>query len=191
MSEQQKDVELQEEHSQHRKDVEFKEDDQIEQHEDLKEEQESKTQNDGHNRKEEDKREEDDQNDIESKANLNEDVEFNEDQPEGVEANDGELNDQELNTDAYSYLKLDEYTSERFKIEIQNIYKFATHADLKKLFKNKFNLTLKKTKIVKGKKKGSLNHAYVALSNEEEREKAIALADGFCYKGSKCVVSIK
>lgn len=104
-----------------------------------------------------------------------EDVEFEDKKPD------------ELNDEAYSYLKSNEYTSEIYKIEINNIPKFLNHGELKKLFTNKFKLIPKKVKVVKGFRKSS-SYAFATFANEEEREKAIALANNFVFK--KCKLKV-
>jgi len=72
-----------------------------------------------------------------------------------------------------------EFTSEIYKIEIQNLPKFYGMGQMKKLLNKKLNLNTCKMKPV-GK-----NFMFVTFRNEEDRQKALTVLDGFPFKGSK------
>ena len=73
------------------------------------------------------------------------------------------------------------FSSEDFKIEVQNLPRFCGHSQLKKLFSNKLKLNFHKLKPCGPK----ANYMYICFKNEEDKEKAIMVIDGFVYKGSK------
>ncbi|RWS04485.1 tRNA (uracil-5-)-methyltransferase A-like protein [Dinothrombium tinctorium] len=109
----------------------------------------------------------------------------------GDEANESETtvnqtavrieNDNSSENDVYSYLKRDENTCEKFKVEISNLPKYVCYADLKKLLQNKFHLKTQKIKLIgKGAK-----FAFVAFKSESDREIAIEKCNGFSFKGSQ------
>ena len=83
--------------------------------------------------------------------------------------------------DAYSYTKFDEFTSEIFKIEIQNLPRYSTPAELKKLLRNKFSLEAKKLKVIKG-----VGHkptfGFVTFCNDADRDRAIESLNNFVLK---------
>ena len=73
------------------------------------------------------------------------------------------------------------FSSEDFKIEVQNLPRFCGHSQLKKLFSHKLKLNFHKLKPCGPK----ANWMYICFKNEEDKEKAIGVIDGFVYKGSK------
>ena len=73
------------------------------------------------------------------------------------------------------------FSSEDFKIEVQNLPRFCGHSQLKKLFSHKLKLNFHKLKPCGPK----ANYMYICFKNEEDKEKAIMVIDGFVYKGSK------
>ena len=115
---------------------------------------------------------------------ANEDVEFKNQEEAKDEAKEDEI---DLDDEAYSYIKSSGFTSEIFKIEIQNLPKYLSHIDLKRLFINKFKLTPKKVRVIKGFKNRS-SYGYVTFANEADREKAIAVANNFVFK--KCTLRV-
>ena len=73
------------------------------------------------------------------------------------------------------------FSSEDFKIEVQNLPRFCGHSQLKKLFSHKLKLNFHKLKPCGPK----ANYMYICFKNVEDKEKAIGVIDGFVYKGSK------
>ena len=73
------------------------------------------------------------------------------------------------------------FSSEEFKIEIQNLPKFFGVGQIKKVLTNKLKLKFHKVKPVGHGAK----YMFVNFSNEEEREEAIAKLDGYELKGNK------
>lgn len=73
------------------------------------------------------------------------------------------------------------FTSEVFKIEIKGLPKFFNASQAKKLLRNKLNLNPHKIKPCGPK----ATFMYVNFKNEEDREKAIVVLDGFELKGRK------
>ena len=73
------------------------------------------------------------------------------------------------------------FSSEDFKIEVQNLPRFCGHSQLKKLFSNKLKLNFHKLKPCGPK----ANYMYICFKNEEDKEKAIMVIDGFVFKGCK------
>ncbi|CAF0956084.1 unnamed protein product [Rotaria sordida] len=89
----------------------------------------------------------------------------------------------EPKTEEKGYLARDEYTSERFKLELNNLPKYFGFGDLKK------KLKLLGVNFVKIKVPKSATHAYVNFRNEEDREKGLKLLNGWTYRGNKIEVS--
>ncbi|CAF1648014.1 unnamed protein product [Adineta ricciae] len=81
------------------------------------------------------------------------------------------------------YLARDEYTSERFKLEINNLPKYFGFGDLKK------RLKLLGVDFVKIKVPNGATHAYVNFRNEEEREKGLKLLTGWTFRGNRVEVT--
>ena len=73
------------------------------------------------------------------------------------------------------------FSSESFKIEIQNLPKFFGIGQIKKVLIKKLNLKPHKLKPVGSGAK----YMFVNFSNEEDREEAIAKLDGYELKGNK------
>ncbi|XP_061763089.1 tRNA (uracil-5-)-methyltransferase homolog A [Nerophis ophidion] len=81
----------------------------------------------------------------------------------------------------YGYIKQDLFTSEIFKVEIQNLPKFIGFNDLKK-FLAKHGLNPHKVKLMS-------RFAFVTFKNEEERDKAMKMVHGMQWKGQ--VLSVR
>ncbi|CAF2056760.1 unnamed protein product [Rotaria magnacalcarata] len=81
------------------------------------------------------------------------------------------------------YLARDEYTSERFKLEINNLPKYFGFGDLKKKLKQ-LGVNFVKIKVPK-----TPNHAYVNFRNEEDKEKGLKLLTGWSFRGNRIEVS--
>jgi tRNA (uracil-5-)-methyltransferase len=85
----------------------------------------------------------------------------------------------ELQGDAYLYTRTGRFTSELFKIEINNLPKYMNFVDLKKLFRNKIQINPLKLKVIRN---GSKGFAFATFHNEEERTKVIEMMDGMTVK---------
>ncbi|KAL2092207.1 hypothetical protein ACEWY4_012005 [Coilia grayii] len=83
----------------------------------------------------------------------------------------------------YPYVKEDLFTSEIFKVEIQNLPKFIGFNDLKK-FLTKHGVNPHKVKLF-----GKQPFAFVTFKNQEERDKAMKVVHGVQWKGR--VLSVK
>ncbi|XP_036382403.1 tRNA (uracil-5-)-methyltransferase homolog A [Megalops cyprinoides] len=77
----------------------------------------------------------------------------------------------------YRYIKGDLFTSEIFKVEIQNLPKFIGFNDLKK-FLGKHGLNPHKIKLF-----GRQTFAFVTFKSQEERDKAMKAVHGMLWKG--------
>ncbi|XP_071758779.1 tRNA (uracil-5-)-methyltransferase homolog A isoform X2 [Centroberyx gerrardi] len=77
----------------------------------------------------------------------------------------------------YRYIKGDLFTSEIYKVEIQNLPKFIGFNDLKK-FLAKHGVNPHKIKLF-----GRQTFAFVTFKNEEERDKAMKMVHGMQWKG--------
>ncbi|XP_030647425.1 tRNA (uracil-5-)-methyltransferase homolog A [Chanos chanos] len=77
----------------------------------------------------------------------------------------------------YRYIKDDLFTSEIYKVEIQNLPKYIGFNDLKK-FLNKHSLNPHKIKLM-----GKQSFAFVTFKNQEERDKAMKAVHGMQWKG--------
>lgn len=77
----------------------------------------------------------------------------------------------------YRYIKEDLFTSEIFKVEIQNLPKFIGFNDLKK-FLTKHGVNPHKIKLF-----GRQTFAFVTFKNQEERDKAMKVVHGVQWKG--------
>merc|ERR1719431_675145 len=73
------------------------------------------------------------------------------------------------------------FSSEDFKIEVQNLPRFFGMGQMKKLFTNKLQLNPHKLKPCGPK----ANYMYICFKNEADKEKALLVLDGFNFKGSK------
>lgn len=83
----------------------------------------------------------------------------------------------------YRYIKDDLFTSEIYKVEIQNLPKFVGFNDLKK-FLAKHGLSPHKIKLF-----GRQTFAFVTFKNQEERDKAMKMVHGMQWKGQ--VLSVR
>ncbi|KAJ8005804.1 hypothetical protein DPEC_G00121680 [Dallia pectoralis] len=96
--------------------------------------------------------------------------------PDETKACGGEAGSSEANN-LYRYVQADLFTSEIFKVEIQNLPKFIGFNDLKK-FLEKHRLNPHKIKLF-----GKQTFAFVTFKNEEERDKAMKMVHGMQWKG--------
>jgi len=83
----------------------------------------------------------------------------------------------------YRYIKDELFTSEIYKVEIQNLPKFVGFNDLKK-FLAKHGLSPHKIKLF-----GRQTFAFVTFKNQEERDKAMKMVHGMQWKGQ--VLSVR
>ncbi|XP_056145483.1 tRNA (uracil-5-)-methyltransferase homolog A [Lampris incognitus] len=83
----------------------------------------------------------------------------------------------------YRYIKGDLFTSEIYKVEIQNLPKFIGFNDLKK-FLAKHGVNSHKIKLF-----SKQTFSFVTFKNEEERDKAMKMVHGMQWKGQ--VLSVK
>lgn len=83
-----------------------------------------------------------------------------EDEPASESKNEGEERKERSNSDVYRYIKEDLFTSEIFKVEIQNLPKYIGFNDLKK-FLTKHGLNPHKIKLM-----GKQNCAFVTFKNQ-------------------------
>ncbi|XP_044530515.1 tRNA (uracil-5-)-methyltransferase homolog A [Gracilinanus agilis] len=77
----------------------------------------------------------------------------------------------------YSYIKDDLFTSEIYKVEIQNVPRYVGFNDVKK-FLAKFGLQPHKTKLF-----GRQPFAFVTFKSQEERDRAMKVLHGALWKG--------
>ena len=73
------------------------------------------------------------------------------------------------------------FSSENFKIEVNNLPKFCGHAQMKKLFGHKLKLSYHKLKPCGPGK----NYMFICFKNEEDKQKALLVINGLDYKGKK------
>lgn len=78
--------------------------------------------------------------------------------------------------DVYRYIKGDLFTSEIYKVEIQNLPKYIGFNDVKK-FLAKYGLSPHKIKLF-----GKQTFAFVTFKSEEERDKAMRVLHGALWK---------
>lgn len=88
--------------------------------------------------------------------------------------------------DPYAYLDRDDFTSEKYKIEIRGLPKYYGIGELKKFLNDKLELGTNK---VKPPKRGS-GWVYVCFRSEESREHAIATVNGLTWKNSKLTAQV-
>ncbi|NXG52845.1 TRM2A methyltransferase, partial [Psilopogon haemacephalus] len=81
--------------------------------------------------------------------------------------------------DVYRYIKGDLFTSEIYKVEIQNLPKYIGFNDVKK-FLAKYGLSPHKIKLL-----GKQTFAFVTFKSEEERDKAVKVVHGALWKGRR------
>ncbi|GBN72948.1 tRNA (uracil-5-)-methyltransferase A [Araneus ventricosus] len=81
--------------------------------------------------------------------------------------------------DLYSYTKLDDFTSEIFKIELGNLPNFIGYGQLRKLLNSNLKLHPRKVKAI-----GNPPHfAFITFRNEKDRDKALKELNGYQWKG--------
>ncbi|MCJ8747146.1 hypothetical protein PDJAM_G00150020 [Pangasius djambal] len=107
-----------------------------------------------------------------------EEREGREEQQEGGEEREGRSN-----SNIYPYIKEDLFTSEIFKVKIQNLPKYICFNDLKK-FLNKHGLNPHKIKLM-----GKESFAFVTFKNQKDRDEAMKLVHGVQWKGK--VLSVR
>ncbi|KAG5667781.1 hypothetical protein PVAND_015751 [Polypedilum vanderplanki] len=88
--------------------------------------------------------------------------------------------DEKYDTEEYAYLKNSGFTSELYKIEVKNLPKFYGHAEIKKLFSTTLGLNSNKIKIPRR----NCPFGFVCFRNEEDRQKAIEILNGYKWKGN-------
>ncbi|NXN39508.1 TRM2A methyltransferase, partial [Rhinoptilus africanus] len=86
--------------------------------------------------------------------------------------------------DVYRYIKGDLFTSEIFKVEIQNLPKYIGFNDVKK-FLAKYGLNPHKIKLF-----GKQTFAFVTFKSEEERDKAMKVLHGVLWKSRQLSVRL-
>ncbi|XP_062399062.1 tRNA (uracil-5-)-methyltransferase homolog A [Sardina pilchardus] len=111
-------------------------------------------------------------NDKDEQEVSDKDVKSKEDPP----GDDGDVT-VDPDSNVYRYIKEDLFTSEIFKVEIQNLPKFIGFNDLKK-FLTKHGLNPHKVKLF-----GKQTFAFVTFKNQEERDKAMKVVHGVQWKG--------
>jgi len=79
--------------------------------------------------------------------------------------------------DVYGYTRADLFTSEIYKVEIQNLPKYIGFNDVKK-FLAKYGLSPHKIKLL-----GKQTFAFVTFKSEEERDEAVRVLHGAAWKG--------
>lgn len=87
----------------------------------------------------------------------------------------------ETEKNPYAYLDRDDFTSEKYKIEVRGLPKYYGIGEFKKLLNDKLDLQSCK---VKPPRKGS-GWLYVSFRSEENRQKAIETLNGILWKNSK------
>ncbi|XP_051153093.1 tRNA (uracil-5-)-methyltransferase homolog A [Leptopilina boulardi] len=97
------------------------------------------------------------------------------------ESVNNETSKESVKNNLYSYLQRDDFTSEKYKIEVRGLPKFYGIGEFKKLLSDKLELNFCK---VKPPRRGS-GWLYVCLRSEEDRNRAISLLDGISWKNSK------
>ncbi|GLV46799.1 uncharacterized protein CBL_20945 [Carabus blaptoides fortunei] len=95
-----------------------------------------------------------------------------------VESESTDKSESDVNN-PYAYLKRDEFTSEKFKIEIRGLPKYYGISELRKLLNDKLKLATNK---IKSPRKRS-SWLYVCFRNDEDKLKAIDTITGFKWKG--------
>ncbi|CAL1273296.1 unnamed protein product [Larinioides sclopetarius] len=97
-----------------------------------------------------------------------------------VKSDDQEENDvKKEEPDLYSYTKLDDFTSEIFKIELGNLPNYIGYGQLRKLLNSNLKLHPRKVKAI-----GTPPHfAFITFRNEKDRDKALKELNGYQWKG--------
>ncbi|XP_032561845.1 tRNA (uracil-5-)-methyltransferase homolog A [Chiroxiphia lanceolata] len=86
--------------------------------------------------------------------------------------------------DVYRYIKGDLFTSEIYKVEIQNLPKYIGFNDVKK-FLAKYGLNPHKIKLF-----GKQTFSFVTFKSEEERDKAVRVLQGALWKSRRLSVRL-
>lgn len=86
----------------------------------------------------------------------------------------------------YAYLERDDFTSEKYKIEVRGLPKYYGIGEFKKLLNEKFDLQSCK---VKPPRKSS-GWLYVCFRSEECRQRAISTINGILWKNSKLTAQV-
>ncbi|CAL8346420.1 unnamed protein product [Lota lota] len=102
---------------------------------------------------------------------------------ENPETKQAEVGNSGSDPSLYRYIKDELFTSEIYKVEIQNLPKFVGFNDLKK-FLSRHGLSPHKIKLF-----GRQTFAFVTFMNEEERDKAMKMVHGMQWKGQ--VLSVR
>ncbi|XP_017879985.1 tRNA (uracil-5-)-methyltransferase homolog A [Ceratina calcarata] len=92
----------------------------------------------------------------------------------------------EVEKNPYAYLERDDFTSEKYKIEVRGLPKYYGIGEFKKLLNEKLDLQTCK---IKPPRRGS-GWLYVCFRNEETRQKAIETLNGILWKNSKLSAQI-
>ncbi|XP_027024846.1 tRNA (uracil-5-)-methyltransferase homolog A [Tachysurus fulvidraco] len=100
-----------------------------------------------------------------------------EEKPGEKSSNEGEEREEHEDSNIYPYIKEDLFTSEIFKVQIQNLPRHVSFNDLKK-FLSKQGLNPHKIKLM-----GRQTFAFVTFKNQEDRDKAMKLVHGMHWKG--------
>lgn len=87
----------------------------------------------------------------------------------------------DLEKNPYAYLERDDFTSEKYKIEVRGLPKYYGIGEFKKLLNEKLDLQSCKVK----PPKRSSGWLYVSFRNEESRQKAIETLNGILWKNRK------
>ncbi|XP_034949648.1 tRNA (uracil-5-)-methyltransferase homolog A-like [Chelonus insularis] len=91
------------------------------------------------------------------------------------------IEDNKHQNNPYAYLSRDDFTSEKFKIEVSGLPKYYGIKEFKKLLNDKLHLNTCKVKPLKKKS----HWMFVAFRNEDDRERAISIIDGYMWKNCK------
>ena len=102
---------------------------------------------------------------------------------ENPETKQAEVGKSDAEPSLYRYIKDELFTSEIYKVEIQNLPKFVGFNDLKK-FLSRHGLSPHKIKLF-----GRQTFAFVTFMNMEERDKAMKMVHGMLWKGQ--VLSVR
>ena len=94
-------------------------------------------------------------------------------------------NESELNN-LYEYLDRDDFTSEKYKIEVRGLPRYYGIGEFKKFLGDKLELDFVK---VKPPKRGS-GWLYVSFRNEESRDRAISLLHSILWKNCKLTAHV-
>ncbi|CAK9798739.1 tRNA (uracil-5-)-methyltransferase homolog A [Anthophora quadrimaculata] len=92
----------------------------------------------------------------------------------------------EVEKNPYAYLERDDFTSEKYKIEVRGLPRYYGIGEFKKLLNEKLEL---KTCKIKPPKRSS-GWLYVSFRNEESRKKAIETLNGILWKNCKLSAQI-